>query len=46
MVTALVEGDKQFDLQIYPNSNHGIYSGKNTTWHNYSRMTKFILDNL
>ncbi|MBE0647235.1 MAG: S9 family peptidase [Bacteroidales bacterium] len=46
MITALVAADKQFDLQVYPNSNHGIYSGRNTTWHNYSRMTKFILDNL
>lgn len=46
MITALVAADKQFDLQIYPNSNHGIYTGKNTTWHNYSRMTQFILDNL
>ena len=46
MITALVAADKQFDLQVYPNSNHGIYSGKNTSWHNYSRMTQFILENL
>ncbi len=46
MITALVAADKQFELQVYPNSNHGIYSGRNTTWHNYSRMTKFILENL
>ncbi|MBN1199405.1 MAG: S9 family peptidase [Bacteroidales bacterium] len=46
MISALVSADKQFELQIYPNSNHGIYSGKNTTWHNYSRMTEFILEHL
>ena len=46
MISALVAADKQFELRVYPNSNHGIYSGKNTTWHNYSRMTEFILDNL
>lgn len=46
MISALVEADKQFDLQVYPNSNHGIYSGPNTTWHLYSRMTGFILKHL
>jgi dipeptidyl-peptidase-4 len=45
-VTALVAANKQFDEQLYPNSNHGIYSGKNTTFHLYSRMTEFILKNL
>lgn len=46
MITALVDADKQFDLQVFPNSNHGIYHGRNTTWYNYNRMTKFILENL
>ena len=46
LVTALVGANKQFDEQFYPNSNHGIYSGKNTTSHLYSRMTEFILKNL
>jgi dipeptidyl-peptidase-4 len=45
-VTALVAANKQFDEQLYPNSNHGIYSGKNTTFHLYTRMTEFILKNL
>ena len=45
-VTALVAANKQFDEQFYPNSNHGIYSGKNTTFHLYTRMTEFILENL
>src|SRR6056297_1226063 len=44
-VTALVEADKQFDMQFYPNKNHSIYGG-NTTYHLYKRMTDFILENL
>ena len=46
MVTALVGADKQFESQFYPNSNHGIYAGKNTTWHLYKRMSNFIFTNL
>jgi dipeptidyl-peptidase 4 len=45
-ITALVASDKQFEMQLYPNSNHGIYTGKNTTFHLYQRMTDFILKNL
>jgi dipeptidyl-peptidase-4 len=44
-ITALVAADKQFDMQFYPNKNHGIYGG-NTTYHLYKRMTDFILENL
>jgi dipeptidyl-peptidase-4 len=46
MFTALVAADKSFDSEFYPNSNHGIYSGKGTTFHLYRRMTEFILRNL
>ena len=46
MVSALVAADKQFESQFYPNSNHGIYTGKNTSFHLYKRMTDFILGNL
>lgn len=45
MIDALVEADKQFDLFIYPNKNHGIYGG-NTRFHLYTKMTNFIKDNL
>jgi dipeptidyl-peptidase-4 len=45
MVEALVQADKQFDLFIYPNKNHGIYGG-NTRYHLYTKMTNFILENL
>ena len=44
--TALVKANKQFEMQLYPNSNHGIYTGKNTSLHLYSRMTDFIYKNL
>ena len=42
---ALVQADKQFEMQFYPNKAHGI-SGGNTTYHLYTRMTGFILENL
>lgn len=45
LVTALVEADKQFEMQFYPNKNHGIYGG-NTRYHLYTRMTEFLLQNL
>jgi dipeptidyl-peptidase 4 len=46
MITALVAADKQFDVMVYPNSNHGIYTGKNTTIQLYTKMTNFIITNL
>ncbi|MEX2379289.1 MAG: S9 family peptidase [Vicingaceae bacterium] len=45
MIEALVEADKQFDLFVYPNKNHGIYGG-NTRYHLYKKMTNFIENNL
>ena len=45
MISALVEADKQFDLFVYPNKNHGIYGG-NTRYHLYTKMTNFLLENL
>ena len=45
MITALIKANKQFDLFIYPDKNHGIYGGK-TRLHLYQKMTNFILDNL
>lgn len=46
LITALVAADKQFDLMVYPNSNHGIYTGKNTTFQLYTKMTNFFLEHL
>lgn len=45
MVDALVRANKQFDLFIYPNKNHGIYGG-NTRLHLFTKMTNFIQENL
>jgi dipeptidyl-peptidase-4 len=45
MISALVKANKQFDLFIYPDRNHGIYGG-NTRYHLYKKMTDFILENL
>jgi len=44
-VEALIQADKQFDMQFYPNKNHGIYGG-NTSMHLYKRMSDFIMENL
>ena len=44
MVTALVEANKQFDMQLYPNKNHGIYGG-NTRYHLYKKMNDFLMEN-
>ena len=41
----LVQANRQFEMQVYPDKNHGI-SGGNTTMHLYTRMTDFILNNL
>jgi len=45
LITALVNANKQFEMQFYPNKNHSIYGG-NTRFHLYNRMTEFILKNL
>lgn len=46
LIKKLVDNNKDFQTMYYPNSNHGIYSGKNTRYHLFSKMTKFILENL
>ena len=45
MVESLIQANKQFDLFIYPDKNHGIYGG-NTRLHLYNKMTEFIEENL
>jgi dipeptidyl-peptidase-4 len=45
MINALVKADKQFDLFIYPNKNHGIYGG-NTRNHLFNMMLNYTLNNL
>ena len=47
LVTALVKSNIDFETMYYPNKNHGI-SGMmdNTTFHLWSKMTNWILDNM
>jgi dipeptidyl-peptidase-4 len=45
LVNALVKADKQFDLFIYPNRNHGIYGG-NTRNHLFKMILDFVDENL
>ncbi|MCX2718080.1 S9 family peptidase [Lentiprolixibacter aurantiacus] len=45
MVEALIQANKPFDWAIYPDKNHGIYGG-NTSLHLFTKMTKFIKENL
>jgi dipeptidyl-peptidase 4 len=45
LINALVKSNKQFDLMIYPNRNHGIYGGT-TRLNLYTKMTNFLLENL
>lgn len=45
MMEALIQANKQFDSQIYPDKNHGIFGGA-TRIQLYNKMTNFILENL
>ena len=45
MTNALVKANKQFDLFIYPDRNHGIYGGT-TRLHLFTKITAFIHDHL
>lgn len=42
LVKALIAANKQFEMQFYPNKNHGIYGGY-TRYHLFKKMTDFIL---
>ena len=45
MVEALVQANKQFDMAIYPDKNHGIFGGK-TRLQLYTKMTNFLKEKL
>lgn len=45
LAAALVKNNIPFDFMIYPNKNHGI-SGGYTRLHIYSKMLKFVKENL
>ena len=44
-INALIKAEKQFNIMIYPNKNHFI-NGGNTTYHLYTKITDFIIQNL
>lgn len=47
MITALVKSNIDFESAYYPNKNHGIGgSVDNTTFHLWSKMTKWITENM
>lgn len=47
MITALVKSNINFESAYYPNKNHGISgSADNTSFHLWSKMTQWILENL
>ncbi len=45
LASALISKNKQFDMMVYPDKNHGIYGGK-TRIQLYTLMTNYILKNL
>ncbi|MGB1295429.1 MAG: S9 family peptidase, partial [Flavobacteriales bacterium] len=48
LVSGLISENKDFDSEMYPDKNHGIYGGNkgNTRLHLYNKMTKFINEKL
>ena len=42
---ALVQADKQFQMQVYTNRNHSIYGG-NTRMHLFRRISDFFIQNM
>lgn len=45
MINALVSANKQFDLFVYPNKNHGIFGG-NTRNHLFNMLLDYTKENL
>lgn len=45
LTDALIKANKQFDMQFYPNKNHGIYGG-NTRLHLFTKIFDFVEKNL
>ncbi|MBQ8270129.1 MAG: S9 family peptidase [Bacteroidaceae bacterium] len=43
---ALTQADKEFEMALYPDSNHSIYYGSNTRFHLFTRIAKFFIENL
>ncbi|RYD79252.1 MAG: S9 family peptidase, partial [Sphingobacteriales bacterium] len=45
LISKMVELNKQYDSEVYPDKNHSIYGGL-TRLHLYTRITDYILQNL
>ncbi len=44
LINAFIDNNKQFELMIYPNKNHGIY-GKWTRYHLFTIISEFLFRN-
>lgn len=42
MSNALIKANKPFDQAIYPDRTHGIYRGRNTRLHLFTKMTNYL----
>jgi dipeptidyl-peptidase 4 len=45
LIKEMIKQGKPYDSEFYPDKNHSIYGG-NTRYHLYSRITKYLLENL
>jgi dipeptidyl-peptidase-4 len=46
LITSLLNNNKQFEMQFYPNNDHSIYTGRYSHYHVYRKMTDFLLEKL
>jgi dipeptidyl-peptidase-4 len=46
LVNKLIEHNKPFSLMAYPNRQHGIRKGKNTTLHLYELLTRYLKEHV
>ena len=46
LINKLVEHNKPFTLMAYPNRQHGIRKGKNTTLHLYELLTRYLKEHV
>ena len=44
-IEALVQADKDFEMQLYPDDNHHLRKGNNAT-HMHNKILKFLQNNL
>ncbi len=42
LINELIKHNRQFRVMPYPNRSHGIYEGKNTTRHLYTKLLNFL----